>query len=162
MSKSADIETPMTKSCTPVATKPIAAAIVRRARSAGPEHQVVTVEGGPGAFRKTPCGGCPWVRENTGEFPAQAFVHSANTAYDMASNLFACHESGVCKPQTCAGFLLRGAGHNLSVRLKIMQGALDLAAVKEDGRPLFDSYREMAVSNGVDPAHPALARCRDR
>ncbi len=131
------------------------------ARHAGPDHQVVTVEGGSGAYRKVPCGGCPWVRENVGEFPAQAFVHSANTAYDMATKQFACHESGVRKPQTCAGFLLRGASHNLSVRLKAMKGALDLSNVKEDGRRLFDSYREMAVANGVAPDDPALVHCRD-
>jgi hypothetical protein len=44
-----------------------------------------------------------------------------------------CHESGHEKPAICAGFLLRGAVHNLSVRLKFAVGQLrqDVG----DGRP---------------------------
>lgn len=128
-------------------------------RPAGPNDQVVTLVGGPGSYRRTPCGGCPWVQANQGTFPAEAFKHSAATAYDMSDRKFACHESGCEKPATCAGFLLRGADHNLAVRLDRMKGAI-ADDVHEDGRPLFDGYREMAIANGVPPDDPAIAPCR--
>jgi hypothetical protein len=63
-----------------------------------------------------------WRVDANGEFPAEAFRHSASTAYDMAQHTFACHESGSKKPATSAGFLLRGADHNLAVRLGFMTG----------------------------------------
>lgn len=128
-------------------------------RPAGKDHQVVTVTGGGHTYRRTPCGGCPWVVANSGSFPPEAFAHSASTAYDMAENRFACHESGASKPATCAGFLLRGADHNLAVRLDKIRG-LDYADVEEGARSLHASYRAMAVANGLPADHPALAACR--
>lgn len=126
---------------------------------AGEDHAVVTVRGGDAAgYMRKPCDGCPWRTDTVGTFPAEAFVHSAPTAYDMAQAVFACHESGVEVGKTCAGFLLRGADHNLAVRLKTMQGAIG-----DDVRcdvPLHDSYRAMAIANGVDPDHPAIEQCR--
>lgn len=121
---------------------------------------MLCVEGGAGTYRRRPCGGCPWVVDNDGTFPADAFRHSARTAHDLASHAFACHEAGAERPMTCAGFLLRGAEHNLAVRLAVVRGALDLAAVRDDGRPLHESYRQMAVANGVPGDDPALERCR--
>ena len=73
---------------------------------AGEGHQVVSMEGGGGGYRKKPCSDCPWRKDAVGVFPAEAFAHSATTAYDMAQNKFGCHQSGVNKPATCAGFLL--------------------------------------------------------
>jgi hypothetical protein len=67
--------------------------------------------------------------------------------------------SGSDKPVTCAGFLLRNAANNLAVRLAAMQGRL-LLPIKDSGFPLYDSYRDMAIANGVDPDDPALVRCR--
>lgn len=136
------------------------AARVTQARAAGPDHQVVSVEGAAHAYRRRPCGGCPWVTENDGEFPAEAFVHSARTSYDLSQHVFACHEMGAARPVACAGFLLRGAEHNLSVRLRAMHGELDLDQVHDDGRPLHASYRDMAVANGVCPDDPALTGSR--
>lgn len=133
---------------------------ITQVRPAGPFDQVVTVEGGRGGHRKTPCGGCPWVKANDGSFPAEAFLHSASTAYDMAEKRFGCHESGVDKPTTCAGFLLRGAAHNLSVRLAIIRGTFDPADVADGGRELHENYVSMAIANGVPPGAPELARCR--
>jgi hypothetical protein len=129
-------------------------------RPAGPDHQVVSVEGGAGLYRREPCGGCPWRIDQIGAFPADAFRHTANTAYDMAKETFACHESGVDKPAICAGFLLRGALHNLSVRLKCARGQLG-DDVRDGGHALHANYRAMAVANGVPPDDPALAKCRD-
>ena len=131
-------------------------------RPAGEDHQVVTVTSDtPRGYRRKPCSTCPWRLDAVGEFPAEAFRHSANTAYDMAGNEFACHQSGTGNPATCAGFLLRGAAHNLATRLKVMSGRIDLDAVSDDGLELFDSYRAMAEANGVEPEDPALARCRE-
>ncbi|WP_043003082.1 DUF6283 family protein [Comamonas testosteroni] len=125
----------------------------------GEEHQVVTVTGGNGSYRRTPCAKCPWRKDAVGEFPADAFRHSANTAYDMSTKTFGCHESGHIKPAICAGFLLRGADHNLKVRMmQIEQGGLN---VKENGLELHENYREMAISNGVDREDPVLKPCRD-
>ncbi|MBS3912752.1 MAG: hypothetical protein KGZ70_13175 [Hydrogenophaga sp.] len=129
-------------------------------RSAGPFDQVVTVTGGKGAYRKRPCAGCPWVKSNDGVFPAKAFEHSAATAYDMSDKRFACHESGVNRPSTCAGFFLRGAEHNMAVRLDIIRGRLDPAGISDGGRELHESYRSMAIANGVAPDSHALKRCR--
>ena len=67
--------------------------------------------------------------------------------------------SGQKNPATCAGFLLRGADHNLSVRIMHMQGrGLD---VRDNGLELHDNYRQMAIANGVDEMDPVLKPCRD-
>lgn len=129
-------------------------------RAAGDLHQVVTVVGGRGSYRKKPCKTCPWKTNMVGEFPAEAFRHSANTAYDMADHMFACHESGSEKPAVCAGFLLRGADHNLTVRLARMQGRIKNDVV-DGGEDLFENYRAMAVANGVGETEEILAPCRD-
>src|SRR5690554_4965211 len=96
-------------------------------RPASDAHQVVTVSdtgaGSSRRYRRKPCATCPWrTTDAVGEFPAEAFKHSASTAYDMAQNTFACHDSGTEKPALCADFLLRGAEHNLSVRPARMKG----------------------------------------
>lgn len=130
-------------------------------KPAGEEHQVVTLVGGkPGLYRRAPCGGCPWRKDNTGKFPAEAFKHSANTAYDGSTSTFSCHESGAEKPTDCAGFLLRNAENNIAVRIKAMSGLLDMSQVSDGGHDLHESYRSMAVANGVDPKDPVLKRCR--
>jgi hypothetical protein len=123
-------------------------------------HRVVTIEGGSGEYRRKPCGGCPWRVDQTGEFPAGAFKESARTAYDMAEQMFSCHESGAKKPATCAGFLLRGADHNMRVRLSVITGKIDYSQITDGGLELHDGYRAMAEANGVDPADPILAPCR--
>lgn len=133
---------------------------VVEARRAGPEHQVVTVVGGKGSYRREPCAQCPWRVDAVGVFPAEAFRHSASTAYDMSDRTFACHSSGAKKPALCAGFLLRGADHNLHIRLKRMTGEVKDDVV-DGGHALHESYRAMAVANGVDPSDPILAPCRD-
>lgn len=129
-------------------------------RSAGPFDQTVTVEGGTGSYRKTPCHGCPWVVENDGSFPAEAFLHSASTAYDMASRLFGCHSSGTKKPAICAGFLLKGSDHNLAVRLALMNRRIDLGQITEGARKLHATYASMAVANGVPHDAQEIQPCR--
>ena len=128
-------------------------------RPAGDGHQVVTVEGGAHGYCKKPCLDCPWRVDATGVFPAEAFRHSAGTAYDMATHTFACHQSGVEHPRACAGFLLRGAQHNLSVRIGLMRGRIK-DDVSDGGHALHADYRTMAIANGVDPDDPILEPCR--
>ena len=132
---------------------------VVRTRQADDNHQVVTVEGGSAGHCHRPCADCPWRVDAAGVFPAEAFRLSAPTAYDMAENVFACHQSGTERPRTCAGFLLRGADHNLAVRLARMHGRIS-DDVHDGGHALHGSYREMAIANGVDAEDPVLAECR--
>lgn len=132
-------------------------------RSGDGEFAVVTItsKGGTGNHCIRPCPQCPWREDSEiGAFPAEAFRHSASTAYDMATNVFACHMAGKEKPLTCAGFLLRGALHNLAVRLAQCTGKLDMRDVSDGGAPLYADYRAMAEANGVEPDDPALAPCR--
>lgn len=130
-------------------------------RPAGPDHQVVTVASPKADARycKRPCADCPWRKDATHVFPPEAFVHSAATAYDMATNTFACHNAGADHPAICAGFLMRGADHNLTVRLHRMKGVIS-DDVSNGGHELHDDYRSMAIANGVDPDEPALNGCR--
>lgn len=127
-------------------------------RTAGSNHEVLTLQGGSG-YRRTVCEQCPWRIENAGDFPAEAFRHSASTSYDASQKTFACHMHTAEKPLVCAGFLLRNSANNLSVRMATASGRIDLEQVREcDG--LFDSYKEMAVANGVPEDDPILAACR--
>jgi len=123
------------------------------------ENQVVTVVGGTGSYRRSPCPDCPWRKDAMGKFPAEAFRHSANTAHDMSDRGFGCHESGTGKPALCAGFLLRGAEHNLKVRMRQMRGE-SFSDVSAGGLELHGDYVEMAVANGVAEDDPALSACR--
>jgi len=127
--------------------------VIRR-RPADDRHEVITVEGRDGMMRR-PCPPCPWRRANAGSFPAEAFRHSAPTAYDMATSTFGCHSTGVERTRTCAGAAVR-TGHSLSLRMRWEQ----VEQVEDIGDELFDDYREMAVANGVDPDDPVLAPCR--
>jgi len=129
-------------------------------RIADDQHRVVTVKGGRGSYRKKPCPDCPWRKDSIGVFPAEAFRISAHTAYDMSDHTFGCHDSGTEKPATCAGFLLRGANHNLSVRMGYFNGRFK-DDVTDGGHDLHDSYRAMAEANGVDSEDPVLDPCRD-
>lgn len=96
-------------------------------------------DGSPGSI-------VPGVVTRPAVFPAEAFVHSAETAYDMSRRRFACHQSGEEKPATCAGSCSMGADHNLAIRLGRSHGRyLD---VTNGGVELYDDYVEMAVANG--------------
>lgn len=133
-------------------------------RMAGNAHAVLSVVGGGAGFRRRPCGDCPWRRDAVGGFPAEAFIHSANTAMasiasaddiDGATHAFACHQSGADKPATCAGYILR-AQDTISWRMNVVTGQFDPREVSDGGIPLWPGYYEMAVANGVDPEHEAL------
>ncbi|MGX9960675.1 DUF6283 family protein [Xanthomonas euvesicatoria] len=132
-------------------------------RPAGDAHQVVTVLTTRQDQRKPacskPCSDCPWRTDAVGKHPAMSFIHSARTAYDMAETTFACHQAGAAQPRMCAGFLLRGAEHNLTVRLAKLRGELRKLP-SSGGHSLHRSYRAMAIANGVPADHPSLVPCR--
>ncbi len=110
--------------------------------------------------QKTPCAQCPWRMDvPTGVFPAKAFRTSAPTSYDASMRTFSCHMAGFAA-STCAGFLLRHSDHNVAVRISQATGRIDLKQLSDGGFPIYRSYREMAVANGVDPEDPVLAECR--
>lgn len=132
---------------------------ITRRQPAGPDHQVVTVKGASWGYRREPCEQCPWRIDQTGGFPAEAFVLSAHTAYDAAVETFACHMSGQDKPATCAGFLLQNAEHNLLVRLRLADGRIDPTLISTRVA-LHKDYVAMAIANGVPADHPALNDCR--
>lgn len=124
------------------------------------KHAVVSVTNDKKLYRREPCEECPWRKDAPiGAFPPDAYIRSANTAYDMSKHTFACHMSGKDKPASCAGFLLRGANHNMNYRLALAFGHVEPDEIHSDVE-LYDSYRDMAVANGVDPDHPALKLCR--
>ncbi len=132
---------------------------ITRVSPADDNHQVLTVEGGSGAYRRQPCSDCPWRKDAVGIFPAEAFRISAPTAYDMADRTFGCHQSGSEKPAICAGFLVNGADHNMKVRFMQRLYGEGLNAT-DGGHDLHEDYVEMAIANGVDPDDPALKPCR--
>jgi hypothetical protein len=106
---------------------------------------------------KIPCVSCPWRRDiPIGKFEPDRFRRLASCAYDMARLVFACHMSKEGAEFACAGFLLQSAGHNLSVRL----ARQDFSMVRSPW-PLYGTYREMAVANGVGRDDPSLGNCRD-
>lgn len=136
----------------------MAAQVVQR-RFADESHEVVRVTGGKKLYRRRPCRNCPFRVDAVGEFPAEAFRLSAHTAYNMADANFGCHEQSTKKPATCAGFLLT-CHHNLAVRMAIAQKTVDLSQIDDGGHVLHESYRTMAIANGVSEDDPALKNCR--
>jgi hypothetical protein len=138
----------------------MAKAIVTKITPVDDNHEVVSTRSSDVNYMKKPCRDCPWKKSAAGVFPAEAFRVSAHTSYDMAPETFACHSAGTKKPKTCAGFLLRGATHNLSVRLQAMRGDIDFTLISDGGHALFENYKAMAIANGVSPDDPCLQRSR--
>lgn len=136
---------------------------IRSQRDAGDGYAVSTLDRDPcGAFvhRREPCEQCPWRRDvPTGVFPAEAYRLSARTAHDAGLHTFACHMSGAERPAVCAGFLIANSDNNLAVRMAMAMGRFDHDAVSSTA-PLYGSYREMAIANGVPPDDEALDGCR--
>lgn len=112
------------------------------------------------AARRRPCSDCPWRTDAPlRHFPPDAFERLAHTAKDMDRGIFQCHDTTDEVPLACAGFLERGADHNLTVRLAYMNGRLTRSD-RSGGCDLYPDFRTMAEANGVPPDHPALNGCR--
>lgn len=109
---------------------------------------------------RRPCAECPWRRDvQPGQFPAERYRALAATAYDMSAVIFACHKSTEGEEFACAGFLERGALHNLAVRMSYVFGDLECID-RSGGIDLHRDFRSMAIAHGVNPADPALSSCR--
>lgn len=138
--------------------------IVGETRVCSDEFGVTTLlvhNEGRHVHRRTPCAECPWRMDvPTGVFPAQAFRESAPTAYDGAFGTFSCHMQKTSAPSTCAGFLLRHSENNVGVRLSQGRERIDIETVSDGGLPVYPSYREMAVANGVAADDPVLDNVR--
>lgn len=107
-----------------------------------------------------PCTECPWRTDvEAGRFPPERYERLAATAHDCSWSIFACHKSTEGNDVVCAGFLARGAEHNLAIRMALAHGEID-PIDRSGGFDLFADYRAMAVANGVDPADPLLEPCR--
>ena len=130
---------------------------ITETKVADKNNVVHTILGGGGGHCKEVCPQCPWRVDQTGAFPAKAFVHSASTSYDAATNKFSCHMAGTENPKTCAGFLLRGADDNIAVRMGKATGKI--GKVREPSVELHPSYKAMAIANGVGRRNPALRDC---
>lgn len=110
--------------------------------------------------QKRPCANCPWRTDVLpGEFTPERYRKLAASAYDLSPVIFACHKSPTGGEVACAGFLERGADHNIAVRLAYAFGRLELID-RSGGLHLHDDYRAMAIANGVAPDDPALEPCR--
>lgn len=128
-------------------------------RRADENNVVVTIKNGGNAYREKPCPECPWRKENDGSFPAEAFRHSARTAYDMSQHTFACHMASLDHPVICAGSILASCD-NMSLRLMEINDQLDRDRVTDAGADLHNNYRAMAEANGVSADDPILGPCR--
>jgi hypothetical protein len=108
-----------------------------------------------------PCGNCPWRLDvEPGEFSAERYKVLAASAYDRSFVIFQCHKSTDEKPVACAGFLSRGAAHNLAVRLAYSSRGLE-PKDRSGGLELHPNFRSLAVANGVEPDDCSLSDCRD-
>ena len=110
--------------------------------------------GGKGGFAMLrTCAECPWKRDvPVGKFPPERYEALRHTCREGGIRpVFACHMSPEGGERACAGMLLVHGTDNNLVRVAILQGRLDLGAVRADG-PLYGSFHEMARANGYDPA----------
>ena len=128
-------------------------------RLADKNNAVVTVVGGSGKHVNKPCDQCPWRIDQAGKFPAEAFRISVNVAYDQSFHIFGCHMAGAGRPAACAGFLLKNSANNIGARLAA-RGDIDFEVLNDGGLELYNSYREMAIANGVPADDASLESCR--
>lgn len=108
-------------------------------------------------YAKKPCDECPWRCDvPTRHFPPERFIALAHTAYDLTTMFFACHKSTEESVFVCAGYMIQQSAHNMTLRMS-GQNFRDVTSQHK----LFETYRDMAVANGVPEDHPSLDYCRD-
>jgi len=80
------------------------------------------------------------LRETTGEPGNEA---------PLGSPMFACHKSAERKEIACAGWLVAvGVDFNLTARVNLATGDMQMPERDETWPELFDSYDEMAATQG--------------
>lgn len=99
--------------------------------------------------RSETCTECPWRRDvAVGHFPPERYVSLRRTCEQGFNNVFACHQTAEGHETVCVGYLMVDGLNNFRVRLAVIQGQYDPKMLKATG-PLYESFREMAVANGV-------------
>jgi hypothetical protein len=112
-------------------------------------------------YQKRLCVECPWRRSTpVGKFSADKYRELAGTAEDMSQRVFTCHMTPEHKPNACAGWIQQQGGHNLTIRMALIGGSLDLSEIEAEPN-LYANYREIAIANGVDEDDPALEDIRN-
>ena len=108
--------------------------------------------------RRAPCRECPWrLDAEPGQFPAERYEALRDTSGErgreapLGAPMFACHKSPCGAEMACAGWLAVEGGDHLGVRLAVIAGRLDPAALAPgaDWPALHRSYGEMAAVNGA-------------
>jgi hypothetical protein len=118
-----------------------------------------------------PCASCPWRRAaGAGDIPnfdpglaeklADTCPDDRGMGPDFGASMFACHQSREGEEFACAGWLAKVGHCHPAVRLAVISGRLDPAALEPgvDWPELHDSYREVldklrATSNSGDEAN---------
>lgn len=107
--------------------------------------------------RHTPCPECPWQRSAPpGKFGVERYESLIGTAQQSFGTMFACHMTQEGRESPCAGYLAVTGATSITVRLAVANKLVDLAKIESavadgDYPPMYGSYAEMAVANGVDP-----------
>lgn len=100
--------------------------------------------------QKRLCDECPWRRDvPPGQFSPQRFRELRRTCDQAFTSIFACHKSSEGKDVACAGYLLRDGTNNFTVRLAILDGAIDLREMRAHAAmvPLYENYAQMERAN---------------
>lgn len=100
---------------------------------------------------KTTCAECPWRKDvPTGRFPPERYINLADTCSDGdgLKPIFACHKTDDGKEQACVGYLLVEGYSNIVVRLASSRNSFNPEELESLG-PLYDSFEELAIANGV-------------
>lgn len=108
------------------------------------------------AARRRPCERCPWRRDvEPGEFTAERYEALRDTTGEpgneapVGSPMFACHKSAEGKEIACAGWLASvGYDLNLTARLNVAIGEIEMPVPDASWPALFDDYDEMARVQG--------------
>ncbi len=104
---------------------------------------------------KRPCPECPWRRDTPpGQFEGcrydllRATSGAPGAEAGLGAPMFACHLAPLGGEYACAGWLAAVGYEHLGVRLAVITGRLDPAALEPGpGWPeLFRSYEEMAAA----------------
>lgn len=114
--------------------------------------------------RKRPCEECPWRKDTPpGQFPAERYEALETTRGAPGEEagpfapLFACHKSQDGREVACAGWLAVCGIDHIGIRIATARGRVPPEALRpgDDWPELFDSYDEMAESQGGDTCERA-------
>lgn len=115
----------------------------------------------------SPCEECPWrLDQPVGRFTPERYEVLRDTCRDpdggnagFGAPLFACHKTPDGRETACAGWLAVEGWNNVPVRMAVLDGRLDPAALvpDDDWPPLYPSYEALADANSGEGDGPTLA-----